>query len=163
MYRCDIHYLSKSIQLHFAKRNESIDIDNFTVGDILSSFPNIYERRTYYKRLETHYKNNNKFRCVEYYTNGQILSDSYYRSNKHHGEYRQYYMNGNINYIQNFVDGKLNGKYIVYDKNGLIISEENYLNDKHHGINKYYEPNQHGKIAEVRYYENGQIIDVRCP
>ena len=39
-----------------------------------------------------------------------------------------YYENGNIEYKENYINGKLNGEAIGYYENGNIKYKENYIN-----------------------------------
>ena len=61
-----------------------------------------------------------------------------------HGSHKYWYDNGQINYEENYKDGKRHGLYKRWYENGQVMYEYNYKDGKHHGLYK-------------RWYDNGQI------
>ena len=52
------------------------------------------------------------------------------------GEYKDYYKEGNVKLIKNFLDGKLHGKVIRYYENGNVKSIRKYRNGQLEGFSK---------------------------
>ena len=67
-----------------------------------------------------------------YYDKEQTkLDEEYYEINgKKEGEYKEYYMNGNLKVICNYINNKLNGKYKLYHYNGYLDLICNYVDGK---------------------------------
>ena len=92
-----------------------------------------------------------------------------FNSNKEHKTIeKSYYNNGNIEYIAEWYNDKLDGVSRYFSIDGHLISESQYSSGKLHGITKKYFPNniimyevnfffgkKHG--LEKWYYDNGQI------
>jgi len=55
------------------------------------------------------------------------------------GEWKEYYPNGNIEYIKNFRNKKLNGPLKSFYENGQLENEFYMVNDTINGVRKYYD------------------------
>ena len=91
---------------------------------------------------------------ITYYENRQIKSKFYTKNRKRHSIETIYYENGKINFIYNWQDGLLNGKFIEYDKYGKIFVEGYFLLDKQHGMYKIYE---NSTLKMLQEYENDTL------
>jgi len=83
----------------------------------------------------------------ERYDDGKLKVTEYYKKvgdNQELVRKRKYYENGQIDYEENYKDGKLDGKLTGYYENGQIRGEGNYKDGEQDG--KY-----------TFYHENGQI------
>ena len=81
--------------------------------------------------------------CICNYVNGKI-----------NGEYKDYYSNGQLFDISNYIDGKM--KCIKYHKNGNLYVICNYVDEKLSG--EYKEYSDDGIITSHVIYENNEII-----
>jgi antitoxin component YwqK of YwqJK toxin-antitoxin module len=68
-------------------------------------------------------------RYFEYFKNGQLFEDSFYKNGKKEGTSTHYWQNGNFT-VTNYTQGKMNGEEIRYNKNGIILNRELYRNGK---------------------------------
>jgi len=57
----------------------------------------------------------------------QLCKTCYYIDNKLHGEYKEYYINGQLYKICNYIDGKLHGEYKTYYQSNDIYESYNYI------------------------------------
>lgn len=116
---------------------------------------------------------------IEYYENGQILSESNYLNGELHGLSREYYENGQILSESNYINGELNGPSGEYYEDGQIQAEANYANGELIGVAKEYYVNGgvknaasfsmdkmkietysiSGKLSRRAVYKDGVIID----
>jgi len=105
------------------------------------------------------FKTNYPIKIVNYYLkhNDKILiikSEHYFKS-------------GELKKIDNYKNGKLDGKIVEFDENKLIKSEINYIEGIQHGLYFEYENGKmtkEGNLSEgkkdgvwIDYYKNGQI------
>lgn len=93
----------------------------------------------------------------EYYDNNNISSEVFIINDKMEGEYKSYYINGNLHFISNYVNGIKHGTEIKYhfseDINGKIYKTCNYKDGELHGkLIRYY---KNGIINTIEYYEDG--------
>lgn len=89
------------------------------------------------------------------FSNGQVRYVDNYVNGEKHGECVEYYSNGQLRYVDNYVNGKEHGKCIGYYENGPIRHNQNYVNGKHHGECIYYYEN--GRVMRINHFENGKI------
>jgi antitoxin component YwqK of YwqJK toxin-antitoxin module len=67
-----------------------------------------------------------------FYLNGQLEIEVFFRNNKriyNDGVHKEYYENGQISYLENYKDGKLNGLQKAWHKNGQLACEGNYIDE----------------------------------
>ncbi|GLI54514.1 hypothetical protein PM10SUCC1_00290 [Propionigenium maris DSM 9537] len=81
---------------------------------------------------------------VSYYENGKVEAIENYKEGRLEGKCVCYYENGQIKEARNYKTGKPCGKYVAYYENGQIRWKENYKAGKQ-------------EIEVVSYYENGQV------
>ena len=70
-----------------------------------------------------------------YYDHEQTkLKEEYYEINgKKEGIYKEYYNNGQLNVVCNYIDDKLNGEYKIYLCDGQLYEICNYIDNKANG------------------------------
>jgi len=91
----------------------------------------------------------------EFYPNGNIHYIVEYLNGKANGRVREYTSDGNIYMDAVFEDGHRNGKCTHFYKNGNPFEVSNYVNGKKDGIeSKYYE---NGKLLATRIYKKDKI------
>ncbi len=81
----------------------------------------------------------------EYYLDGSLKSEGYYKEDKKTGKWKYYYPNGQLEETGEYVDGKPEGKWLWYYPSGKLLREMNY-----------YQGLADGPITE--YDEEGNII-----
>ena len=94
----------------------------------------------------------------DYYKNGVIKTDSFYKLGKESCEFKSYYENGQIECIIDLEDGKRCGKFLKYYKSGQLQDETYYSNNA--PINDsliYYE---NGKLYAKLAYKNGLRVGI---
>ena len=90
---------------------------------------------------------------VYYYSNGNILSEEFYRDGKLHGDLKTYYKNGKVTEHSQYKNGLLDGVSKKYSDSEVLIEEVIFVGGKENGIAKYYELN--GNLKETGMYKNG--------
>ncbi len=69
-----------------------------------------------------------------YYSNGKLKSKVLLNNGKKEGKYKEYFQNGEIkiicNYINDMIDNKLEGKYTEYFSDGTLYKCYYYINNK---------------------------------
>ena len=96
---------------------------------------------------------------VNYWENGQKLSEVQYFNEKRDGSCKYWYKNGQLMSSGLYKNGKMYGPFISYYENGQIQSQGNYNYDgsdiysRKDGIWKYYYEN--GKIESESIIKNG--------
>ena len=78
-------------------------------------------------------------KCVGYYENGKIQSETYWVNGKQEGTWKIYYPNGTLKQTSSWKAGKENGPEINYHENGKIESEGNFVMGKLVGWFKEYD------------------------
>lgn len=90
----------------------------------------------------------------EYYKSGRLHSIGYKTADgKMTGEWKEYYVTGELMSVLNYNNDQLQGKAKDYHKNGKLKFEGNYINGALEGEVKYYFEN--GNLAAVENYKNG--------
>lgn len=92
---------------------------------------------------------------VEYFTiKGKLVSKGNMRGKDRIGEWITYHKDAKtVMLIENYTDGKLNGKKITYYPNGKITEELEFSNGEKNGPNLYYSP-EGITIKKLEYKEN---------
>jgi antitoxin component YwqK of YwqJK toxin-antitoxin module len=72
------------------------------------------------------------------------------------GVYKEYYYNGNLYMICNYVAGKKDGDCFEYHENGKLYVSSTYCNGKLEGQVRVYTDN--GILSEILNYKNGVKI-----
>ena len=87
---------------------------------------------------------------IEYWENGQVLSQIHYLDGKRDGSCRHWYKNGQLMNEGFYKNGKMTGPFMSYYENGQIQNHGNY---------KYTESGVYSRKDGVwkYYYDNGQI------
>ena len=71
--------------------------------------------------------------CKEYYENGQLWCQSFYKDGKMDGEYKWYYEKGKLRCQKIYKDGKLDGEYKEYYGNGKLMCQRFYKDGERDG------------------------------
>ena len=119
----------------------------------------------------------------EYYGNGKLKSEYYYKDGKLDGKIKHYYESGLIREERNYENGKLDGRCRVYYttgslggewynkkgkregmtklywENGNIKAERSFKSGKQDGISKKYYNN--GNLRYKETYKNGELINLK--
>lgn len=95
----------------------------------------------------------------EYYLNGNIQYLVDFKNDIIEGRQIFYSPNGSIEYIERRQDGKLNGLLQKYHANGVKKLEVLYKDDKEQGT--MLEWNEQGKLIKKTSYKNGTFIKVK--
>ena len=96
---------------------------------------------------------------VNYWENGQKLSEVQYFNEKRDGSCKYWYKNGQLMSSGLYKNGKMYGPFISYYENGQIQSQGNYnynescIYSRKDGVWKYYYEN--GKIESESIIKNG--------
>jgi len=96
---------------------------------------------------------------VNYWENGQKLSEVQYFNEKRDGSCKYWYKNGQLMSSGLYKNGKMYGPFITYYENGQIQSQGNYnynescIYSRKDGVWKYYYEN--GKIESESIIKNG--------
>ena len=78
-------------------------------------------------RTETPYKNNMREGIVKtYYANGTVKSEADYHNDKQNGETKTYDKNGNLEKIYTYQNDQLNGPARSFDKDGNLTAEATF-------------------------------------
>ena len=75
------------------------------------------------------------------------------------GVVRDWYENGNLHLEEYYKDGKLNGTTRIYYEDGSIFNEVNYLNGKEDGVSKSWDRNN--ILREERVYKNSILLSLK--
>ena len=87
-----------------------------------------------------------------FYTNGDLMSESYFQNGKKEGIEKAYYKDGKWSEWP-FRGGKLEGTVKFYFQNGQIKLEQPFKNDEKDGVEKEYY--QSGALERETSYKNG--------
>ena len=91
---------------------------------------------------------------VWYYENGNKQMEVNYRRGELHGISQRWYINGEPQSFENYVDNLKNGSSITWDEAGEKILEETFIRDTLHGIYTSWYP--YGQIKVQGYYDMGK-------
>jgi hypothetical protein len=95
--------------------------------------------------------------CKNYYENGNLQYIYSYIDGKRNGEFKSYYENGRLEVICSYIDDKLHGEYKDYYWNGQLKGICSYTDDKINGEDKYYYSN--GYLMTICSYIDGIKVD----
>lgn len=90
----------------------------------------------------------------EYYTNGELFSESNCIDEKATGVYREYYRNGNLKKQVHFSEGMYHGVYQDFCEDGTLHASFKYDRNKRDGMYKLYYPS--GELEAEGLYVNGK-------
>lgn len=96
---------------------------------------------------------------INYYPNGQILSESPYKNGQEDGLYTKYFVNGKVLTQGYYVNNSAEGYWFYYDKNGPLSEIRYYENGEQRGWQRSFACN--GKLFRAELLENDHIIE-RC-
>ncbi|MFH0984410.1 MAG: toxin-antitoxin system YwqK family antitoxin [Candidatus Omnitrophota bacterium] len=82
----------------------------------------------------------------EYYPNGQLKNEEFYRDGQLDGPSRWYYKSGRLKGETFYKDGTLHGVFKDYHENGQVRFEEVYKNGLPEHVAKFYDEN--GKLEK---------------
>ena len=87
---------------------------------------------------------------IEYWDNGQVLSQIHYLNGKRDGSCRHWYKDGQLMNEGFYKNGKMTGPWMSYHENGQLES---------HGSYKYTKSERYSRKDGVwnYYYDNGQL------
>jgi len=88
------------------------------------------------------------------------------------GEWKEYYSNGNLKRVENYLDDIKNGPYKSYEIDGILYAEGQYKDNKEEGLWKYYYKDDVLKEIGIRknghrdgdwkeYHINGKLMWLR--
>ncbi|MDR1834912.1 MAG: toxin-antitoxin system YwqK family antitoxin [Fusobacteriaceae bacterium] len=91
-------------------------------------------------RIENYFKGGKNEGTVKFYfQNGALYYEINYSKGKHNGHGKQFYRNGNIAYECDFIDGVKNGSETTYYENGRLKQDTNWKDGKKEGpVYTYY-------------------------
>ncbi len=104
------------------------------------------------------YKNGELYTGVyqTYYENGNIEFEEEYLNGKAHGHHKNYFQNGNLKNDKLYENNQPNGKSQIFYKTGEIEIEGNYLKGKLNGtLIQFY---KNGKKSREKFYKNDKEI-----
>ena len=89
--------------------------------------------------------------------NNQLKCENNWKEGKLHGEYKEWYTNGQLIRKQNWENGIEEGVWEVYDwENGQLIEKQIWKNGNKEGVWEVYNK---GIISNLRKYEKGKLIE----
>jgi CHAT domain-containing protein/antitoxin component YwqK of YwqJK toxin-antitoxin module len=94
-------------------------------------------------------------KSIEYYENGNVQQIEERINGKLVGTMTVYYSNGKMQGEQSYVDGKINGKATTYFENGNKRTEIDLRNDQYHG--KFIIYFENGTVKSQRKFANGLL------
>lgn len=143
-----VHYKSKAAFYRSAYyKNGVIDPDSLAVDYYITG----EKQGEAYIFAESPDRCNGKM--LNYYKNGQLKTESYYKKGSPNGKSIGYYENGKIHYVLRFKNGQKEGEHVYYFENGNVASKVPFKNDKPHGTCYFYYEN--GGVKEVGSFNNG--------
>jgi antitoxin component YwqK of YwqJK toxin-antitoxin module len=126
---------------------------------------NEYGQRVRYERRKDDFAKHGRF--VRYHDNGKLAEEATYANDTLEGERRLFYPGGQLESVEIYTKGVLNGPFRRYHENGALYIEQEFRNGVMEGFSLRYYPN--GQLEEkvtirnneedgpfVEYYENGK-------
>ncbi len=93
-----------------------------------------------------------------YFVAGQVKSEGSYTNGKRNGEWANYYaVNGEKKSEGAYVMGIKQGEWKYYHSKGYMKCKGNFVNDVQDGIWTFYGPD--GKVTETKQYSKGNEVD----
>jgi hypothetical protein len=142
-YAATIFLITVNMSLLYAQNTETI---------VLRYAASKYDTIVYKRVIELN-RNTNLYHVRDYFENGQIQMDAFYSSldkqikeepqcnyltNTKEGEYKQWYRDGQVEFVGHYIGGVKNGSTSSWYKNGQKESDENWLNGQLNGKVKYW-------------------------
>ena len=118
-----------------------------------------YEDGSIHKKIEAIYDTVPHGEWVEYYQNGEVKLLTSFDSGYNEGLRREYYANGNIKSVLPMSKSKIQGFAKAFYANGNILWSGTYINGIRDGIFKEYYENDSGKILRERYFAFNPVIN----
>ena len=128
-------------------------VSNVIEGYIYKKVSNV---DAYGYKTENKMKYNKVSETKQWYKNGQIASEYYYKDGLKDGTHKQWYNNGQPFTYKEYKDGKLEGEFKEWFYNGKLYIQTNYKDGEYQGENKRWYDN--GKLFCQKYYKDG-ILD----
>ena len=75
------------------------------------------------------------------------------------GEEKEFYQNGKVNYEKYYKHDNLHGAYKKYNEAGQLLLEENYVEGYEHGKSKYYDNNGKLQYTITNYWGEEIAVD----
>lgn len=91
------------------------------------------------------------------YENGNLERVENYKEGELNGVVTHYYPNGLIYFLSNWRNGKKEGLYFIYNEFGILMEQGNYVQDKFEGTVFLYDST--GKEIDRRCFIQGQSVD----
>jgi antitoxin component YwqK of YwqJK toxin-antitoxin module len=85
----------------------------------------------------------------KWHDNGVLAMECTYKHNEQDGLYKEYYTDGKVRLIQEYVEGTKHGKYTSYFPNGKVFNDGYFVNGKAKEL-KFY--NREGKYETTKTY-----------
>lgn len=92
----------------------------------------------------------------EYYPNGNLCSQYFYKSGKLEGERKVWHNNGNLCSREFYKDGKLEGEVCQWYDDGRLANKKYYKNGKLNGVSKQWFDNRH--LWCHNFHQNGEFV-----
>ncbi|GIV31338.1 MAG: hypothetical protein KatS3mg029_0689 [Saprospiraceae bacterium] len=81
-----------------------------------------------------------------FYPDGALKEEAWYRNGSLHGVRKRFYENGNLDFLETYVNGHFEGLYQKYYPNGQLANEGQYIADEMTGTWR-------------RWYESGELME----
>lgn len=89
---------------------------------------------------------------TRFYPDGNIQEEAIYKNGKLEGQRKIFLKTGQLEILENYLDGQFQGKFNSYYPNGKINVDGQYLNGEMHGLwKRYYDT---GELMEETIFEN---------
>lgn len=88
----------------------------------------------------------------EFYENGNLFSEKYYKNHVLDGFYKTYFEDGTVSMLKEYIEGKLNGFTFQLDQQLDTIRSEHYLDNEKNGMCRYW---TNGVLQEETEYKSG--------
>lgn len=114
------------------------------------------------KKGKLYCENKKTIKSLEFFDNGNLQSEMYYKNGKIDGNYREYDISGNLIREIPYKNGKRHGIEKIFENNEIVV-EAPFINGILEGNLKLYESGKHdaelgiGKISEI-IFQNGNAI-----
>lgn len=87
---------------------------------------------------------------------GSLISESHYKNGRLDGASKDWYKNGQLEYEQYYKNGAKDGVHKKWYGNGQLEYERHYKNGKHDGVHK--EWSRDGSLISESHYKNGEEV-----
>jgi antitoxin component YwqK of YwqJK toxin-antitoxin module len=151
-------------------RHLSYELNGWPAGPSLNFYDEAKTRRQDFTCFNR--ERNQTGAVCEWFENGQLRKEQYYKNGKAEGPIKYYYANGRIGTTGQFKDDQEDGQWLKYTESGILFEEINYLAGERHGMNRKYNSEKgwlyverpyvheevHGTVTF--YHSNGKIAGV---